>query len=223
MWVGHYAAGLIAKPFAPRVPLSLLCLASAILDATFFVLNLIGIESFAVNDEFSKRGCFPYATNYPYTHSLLGMVVIGIALAGAYNATTTRVKVPLQDLAVIVAVAASHFLLELPAHREDVKITPNDNVALGAGLFDKPATLFALETGLFFAGLWVYTALAPLATRSGYKNNINILRAVVVFMVVQQAHFCFGAAPTYETRFIHAPTFLFEILLSCWALGKLEG
>jgi hypothetical protein len=223
MWIGHYASGLIAKPFAPGVPLSLLCLAGAIPDVTFFVLNFLGIEAFAVNDEYSKRGCFPYATYYPYSHSLLGMILIGTGLAAAYKAISKRHDVPLQDLAVIVATSASHFLLELPAHREDVKIVPNDNIALGFGLSDKPAVLFALETVVFFVGLWVYTTLAPLATRSGYKNNMNILKAVVAFMVIQQAHFCFGAVPTYETRFLHAPMFLFEILASSWALGKLES
>lgn len=75
----------------------------------------------------------------------------------------------------------------------DIKITPHDNVALGSGLFDRPATLFAVEIVLFFGGLWAYTQFAPLSTKTGYKNNMNILKAVSAFMVIQQAHFCFGS------------------------------
>lgn len=75
----------------------------------------------------------------------------------------------------------------------DIKITPNDNVELGVGLFDHPAALFATETLLFFGGLWIYTSFAPLATKIGYRNNMNILKAVAISMVVQQAHFCFGS------------------------------
>jgi len=222
MWIGHYSAGLAAKPFAPGVPLSLLCLAGALPDAIFFMLNFLGIESFSVDPKLTKRGCFPYATDYPYSHSLAGMAVMGVGLALIYSAVSKR-SVTLKDQAVIVAACLSHFLMEVPSHREDIKITPHDNVQLGSGLFDKPAVLFAVETALFFGGLWVYTSLAPLATKTGYKNNMNILKGVAIFMVVQQAHFCFGSAPTLETRWVHAPVFLFEILASCWALGKLEG
>lgn len=154
----HRFLGLIAKTYAPGVPLSLLCLAGAIPDATFFVLNFLGIEAFAVNDEYSKRGCFPYATYYvssrspcndrglfrgialiqfsaiqplPTRHDIDGQVMHGccisslteniskgMGLAAAYKAISKRHDVPLQDLAVIVAASASHFLLELPAHRE---------------------------------------------------------------------------------------------------------
>jgi len=61
MWIAHFAPGLVAKPLAPSIPLWLLALAGALPDAAFFVL----------------RGCFPYATNYPVSHSLLGMAVLG--------------------------------------------------------------------------------------------------------------------------------------------------
>lgn len=77
MWVAHYAAPLAIKPFAPEVPLSLLCLAGALPDALFFILNFLGIESFSVDQTLAKRGCFPYATDYPYSHSLAGMGVVG--------------------------------------------------------------------------------------------------------------------------------------------------
>lgn len=113
--------------------------------------------------------------------------------------------------------------------RTYIKIVPNDNMALNWGLFDKPAELFALETAILFASLWVYTALAPLATWSGYKDDMNGLKVVVASMVIQQALSCLERwsvsachschwhvtstskgiiyrAPTDETRFLCAPT-----------------
>ncbi|EPQ60345.1 hypothetical protein GLOTRDRAFT_118651 [Gloeophyllum trabeum ATCC 11539] len=222
MWIAHYASGLVAKPFAPGVPLWLLALAGALPDAVFFVLNFLGIESFQVDPGLQKKGCFPYATDYPYSHSLAGMFVVGAILAAVYK-TQTRRQVSFQDLAVITLTSGSHFLLEWPSHRADVKVMPHDNTSFGAGLFDHPGLIFVSETLIFLAGLWVYTSFAPLATRSGYKQNMNWFWAVIGVMVMQQAQFSLNAAPTTETRWVHAPAFLGEILGSAWLLGKLEG
>lgn len=46
-------------------------------DVTFLVLNFLGLESFSANDKLAKRGCFPYVADYKYSHSLVGMVIIG--------------------------------------------------------------------------------------------------------------------------------------------------
>ncbi|TFK56736.1 hypothetical protein OE88DRAFT_1650171 [Heliocybe sulcata] len=222
MWIAHYASGLVAKPFAPGVPLWLLALAGAAPDALFFVLNFFGIEAFQVDPGLQKKGCFPYATDYPYSHSLVGMAAVGAVLAAVYKSQTAR-KITAQDLAVITLTAASHFLLEWPSHRADVKITPHDQTAFGAGLFDHPGIIFVSETAIFLAGLWFYTNFAPPAMRAGYKRNMNWFWAVVGVMIVQQAQFSLNLAPTSETRWVHAPAFLGEILGSTWLLGKLEG
>lgn len=110
------------------------------------------------------------------------------------------------------------------------------------GLFDSPLATFVLDNVVFFAGLWVYRTFAPLASQIGIQNNPRLPTIVAVVMILQQAHFCFGAcvalmlsfvfvfaqawidsAPTYETRWVHAPAFLLEILGSCYLLGMLDG
>jgi len=225
MWIAHYASGLIAKPFAPGIPLSVLCLAGAASDAAFFLLQFVGLESFNFDATIAnvKRGCFPYTNDYPYSHSIAGMGVVGAVIALGYKALRPSARVSLTDMGVIVAASLSHFLLEWPSHREDVKITPHDNNALGAGLFDYPLLTFLAESAIFMSGIYAYTAFAPKVTQTGLLTHKNRLSMIVGFMLVQQAHFCFGAAPTLETRWVHAPLFLGEILGSCWLLGKLES
>ena len=188
---------------------------------------------------------------------------IGVAVATAYMFMTER-KVSAKDEAVLLAVTLSHFLLEVPSHRQgkdstlrvdfrkvvhtdsyiDVKITPTDSTHLGSGMFNYPVALFFTESALFLGALWVYTTFAPIATRVGYKRHEERLWGVVAFLIAQQAHFCFGTqvffykyahrnesmtdmmfcrAPTMETRWVHAPTFLSEILLDSWLIGKLEA
>ncbi|KAI8981154.1 hypothetical protein BD414DRAFT_491820 [Trametes punicea] len=222
MWIAHYASGLIAKPFAPIVPLSVLTLAGALPDVVFFLLQFLGIETFNLDSSLISRGCFPYSNDYPYSHSLLGMVLSGVALAAFYKMSTVA-PVTLKDQAIIVAAAASHFLLEWPSHRQDIKITPHDSQQLGAGMFDHPVITFLVECAIFLAGLWVYTTFAPMATKTGYRTHKNRLWAITLFLIGAQAHFSFGSAPTTETRWVHAPLFLGQVLASCWLIGKLES
>ncbi|KAH9837342.1 uncharacterized protein C8Q71DRAFT_809565 [Rhodofomes roseus] len=224
MWVGHYASAFIAKPFAPGIPLSVLALASSAADALFFLLNFAGLESFNLDPAIVARsGCFPYTNDYPYSHSLVGMGVAGAAVAFGYKLLSPGARVSLTDFAVITATGLSHFLLELPVHRKDVKITPHDDVAAGAGWFDSPVVDFLAENALFLASLWFYTRFAPKVTQTGWLTNKGRLTWIALFFAAQQAQFCFMAAPTQEARWVHAPLFLGMILGSSWLLGKLES
>lgn len=223
MWIGHYTSGLIAKPFAPRIPLLVLAFAGIAPDALFFVLQMLGIESFNLDTKIAKSGgCFPYTNDYPLSHSLVGMAASGVLVAIAYK-VIARVPAPPRDLAVIVATAASHFLLEWPSHRQDTKITPGGDAEYGAGLFDYPIAVFIAENAIFFLGLWVYRTFAPPASKVGLQQNPNLLTIVSLVMLAQQAQFCFMSAPTTETRWVHGPLFLFMILSSCHLLGMLDG
>ena len=192
MWIAHYAPGLVAKIFAPKVPLSLLSFAGEASDALFFVLNFIGLESFSVNPVYKVTGCFPYDTYYPFSHSFLGMFLVGIGLAAAYSSYSKR-AVTVQEKLAIVLCSLSHFILEWPAHREDVKVMPTDDTAIGMGWFDRPVLLFVTELSIFFTGLFVYASYAPTSARAGYKNNFNYMRAVIVIFSLQQAQFCFSS------------------------------
>ncbi|KAJ8597618.1 hypothetical protein M405DRAFT_870842 [Rhizopogon salebrosus TDB-379] len=192
-------------------------------DATFFVLNFLGLEAFIFDKGLMHRRCFPYATNYPFSHSLLGMAVLGVILATAYMFMSER-KVSAKDEAILLAVTLTHFLLlEVPSHREDVKITPRDSTHLGAGMFEYPLAQFFTECALFLGALWMYTTFAPIATRAGYKRHEARLWGITASLLAWQVHFCFGTVPTLETRWVHAPMFLSEILMDSWLIGRLEA
>lgn len=224
MWIGHVAPGLVAKVFAPGVPLWLLVLAGFLPDAAFFTLNLFGVESFQVHEEFARRGgCFPYATDYPYSHSLVGIAVIGIALTAAYILLMDR-SVKVKEAVAVFSVVLSHFFLELPSHTPDIKLHPAEQSAHGVGLLDYSVTDFIIESALFLWALWVYATYAPLATKAGFKRSGQRSRLwlVVSFLLFQQAQFCFGRTPTDEIRWVYAPLYLSQILVSCTSIGRLE-
>ncbi|KIP11743.1 hypothetical protein PHLGIDRAFT_63177, partial [Phlebiopsis gigantea 11061_1 CR5-6] len=229
-WIAHFASGLVAKPFAPRVSLAVLAFAGPMPDALFFVLQFFGIESFNLAESIARQGgCFPYTNDYPLSHSLAGMLIcdlIGVILAVLYK-SFARVPASLTDMLAITATSTSHFLLEWPSHRHGkghhTKITPGDNAAYGAGLFDYPLATFATENVIFFAGLWVYMTFAPAACKAGMQQHPSLLKIVSAVMVAQQAQFCVPSAPTRESRWVHAPLFLSLILGSCCLLGMLDG
>lgn len=75
----------------------------------------------------------------------------------------------------------------------DTKITPTSSKNYGAGLFDYAAVDFVVETAIFFLGLWVYLTFTRPQSQAGHRANPNLLKIVAAVMVVQQAHFCFGA------------------------------
>ncbi|VDB94173.1 unnamed protein product [Peniophora sp. CBMAI 1063] len=183
-------------------------------------LNLVGVESFNLDKSIQRRGgCFPYTNAYPYSHSLAGMVGLGTAYAAWYTYSSPR-ALDITDAAAIAAMSASHFFLELPGHRHDVKVTPSTprSQELGAGQFDSPASTFALEVAVFLSSLAFYAWRVP-----SVRQDTQKLLGVGAVLVAEQAMFSFGSAPTSEVRFVHAPIFLAQILGSCWLLGKLDS
>ncbi|KIJ24282.1 hypothetical protein M422DRAFT_237452 [Sphaerobolus stellatus SS14] len=237
MWVGHFASGLIAKPFTPNTPLWVLTFAGAFPDALHFVLNFINIESFNFDPTLAKRGCFPYSNDYAWSHSAVGMIVAGLAYVAIYSALTDR-KVTFKDQAILFATVFSHFFLELPVHRPgkslnnpsrnvltaptDVKITPNDDIALGASLFDHRFITFLLETTLVWVSFMVFNKMTPISAKGGVMRNPNLSNYLLAMLVAEQAFFCWGSAPTTNSKYIHAPMFLGQILFTCFMLGKLD-
>ncbi|KAI6153952.1 hypothetical protein BKA82DRAFT_3971730 [Pisolithus tinctorius] len=225
MWIGHVAPGPVAKVFAPGVPLWLLTLAGFLPDATFFILNLFGIERFQAHEETARRGgCFPYATDYPYSHSLVGIAAIGVALTAAYILLSDR-RVKAKEVAAVFSVTFSHFFLELPSHRPDIKLYPPEQSAHGAGLLDHAVAHFIVESAIFLWALWFYTTYAPLATKIGYKRagQGSRLWLVISLLLFQQAQFCFGRVPTDEVRWTHAPLHLSQILVDSLLMSRLES
>ena len=109
---------MIAKPFVPGIPLSVLALSSSAADALFFLVTFAGLESFNLDKAIVARsGGFPYTNDYPYSHSLVGMGFAGAIVGLGYKFLNPNARVSATDFAVITAVGMSHFLMELPVHR----------------------------------------------------------------------------------------------------------
>ena len=152
MFVGHLAVALGAKKVDPDVPLSATVAAAFGIDLLWPVLLLAGLETvrIAPGDTAFTQLAFD---SYPWSHSLLLVVIWGALAAAAGRALfgTSRAGLLLGGLVV------SHWLLDLVTHRPDLPLWPDGPLA-GLGLWNSIPGTLALEGGLFAIAIFTYVS-----------------------------------------------------------------
>jgi membrane-bound metal-dependent hydrolase YbcI (DUF457 family) len=187
MFVGHFAIALGAKKYAPQVSLGMLFLACQLADLIWPSLVLLGIETFAIEPGNTVLTPLRF-THYPYSHSLLMLLLWSVLLAGVYLLIRGRGK---SAAMVIALVAMSHWLLDFLSHRPDMPITPNETSLVGLGLWNYPVPAIALELILFVLGIWIYTHHTRALDRIGTYG----LWGLVIFLVTIYAANLVGPPP----------------------------
>lgn len=208
MWTGHWTPSFILKTLTPQVPLSLLFLAAALPDLIAFSLATIGkLEYATLAPHFP--GTFKYITDMPLTHSLMGNLTLAMMIGGAYYMHS---KSQLGATSVFLA-CLSHFPLEILEHRKDLRIFPSDKPSIGYGLFDSMLFTFIFEGIVILFGYYYY--LSKSAPTMADKSSADFFTKVLGWaLAVQHTLFSFFLVPTSNARFVHAPMFVLQILLT---------
>ena len=186
MFIGHYAPGFAAAGTRNGPPLWLGAVATQLVDLAFFSFVLAGIEHYRLT-----KGAT--ATNWldlydmPYTHSLLGAALWGLALGLAAFAVWRN-----RQMAVIVAaLVVSHWLLDLLVHRPDLTLA-GAPPRFGLGLWNVPLIEKPLELAITFGALTYYVRRTrPVARWAGLALGL-----LVVELLAFQAIDWFGARTT---------------------------
>lgn len=152
MFIGHFAVALGAKKFAPGVSLGILFLACQLADLIWPNLVLLGLESFEIEAGITAMTPLNFL-HYPYSHSLLALLLWSALFAGLYALLT---KSGSRAALVIALLVLSHWLLDVLTHRADMPITLSDSTRIGLGLWNMPLLAVSLELLLFAAGVWLY-------------------------------------------------------------------
>jgi hypothetical protein len=171
MFLGHFAAGLVASRSEPRLPLGTAFLAAQLPDAIWPYLLLAGAERVTIAPGDTAMTPLRF-DHYPWSHSLAMVVVWGVVawVVGRAAGLAPRAAVLLLPLAL------SHWLLDVVSHRPDMPVLPGGGPLLGLGLWNSvPATL-VVELGLFAAGLCLYAR--------GRRLGVGFWSLVVVLLVV---------------------------------------
>jgi hypothetical protein len=151
MFIGHFALGLAAKRVTPRVSLALLFAAAQLADILWPAFLAIGLEQVRIDPGNTAFTPLDFVS-YPYSHSLVLLVVWGVLLAFLSRPFARGPRVS----AVIAALVVSHWLLDFVTHRPDMPLYPG-GAKFGLGLWHSIPATVAVEVPLFAAGLWIYT------------------------------------------------------------------
>jgi len=161
MFIGHHAAGFIAKRFAPSVSLGTLFAATMLLDLVWPLLLLAGVEHVRVdpgNTAFTPLDFY----DYPFTHSLLNVLGWSVAAAILY----WLIRKSWTNAVVVGAGVLSHWVLDFVTHRPDLPLWPG-GLKVGLGLWNSVAGTIVIEVALFVLALWLYLRTTNPIDRTG--------------------------------------------------------
>lgn len=212
MFVGHYSAAFVGKAVEPRIPFWALFLAAQLVDVFWAIFVILGIERASLDPALPSN---PLVLEYmPYTHSLAATFV-WTAVAYVVARRSPALGGAGRCAAVLAAVVASHWFLDLLVHRPDLPLDGDQSMKLGLALWNYPLAAFLIEMALLYTciGLWARSAGPGDAVR----------RAAGWFalgFLVLQLGFWLGPVPPFIRAV--AASALFVFLLVPWVGNRIE-
>jgi hypothetical protein len=214
MFLGHFAVGLGAKKLAPRVSLGTLFIAAQLPDLVWPVFLLLGIEHVRIdpgNTAFTPLDFF----DYPYTHSLLGTVIIAAVFGHVYRMITRDVKSGL----VLSGAVLSHWVLDFFTHRPDLPLFFWGGPKTGLGLWESVAGTMTVELAFFSAGLAFYLRSAAPGQMVGRKFNPALV-ALLFLLLVSYFMNVFGPPPPGEMAIAVAGNLMWLFVLLAYRADR---
>jgi len=209
MWIGHLAPAFFLKTFVPQASLGLLMFGSWLPDFLYFCNVFLGQPFESIQIAPWMPGTFTYICDMPYTHSLVGSVLL--ALLGGLILRYLFGKSDIVSVAFALSILM-HFPLELPGHRQDLRIFISEPAKYGWGTFDSSFFTFLLEGSLI---VWSYSYYINNTVPVRHKFGDFVLYFGIV-LAIEHTLFAFNLVPTQSVRWIHTPLFLTQILATCW-------
>ena len=148
MLVGHVAVALVAKGLQPRVSLGTAVVATLLSDLLLFLFVLAGVEHVAFRSS-TIPGEYFTGTDIALSHSLAMSLLWGAGVAAAALFAQRRRDFGVAGL--IVAVAVSHWLLDVVSHRPFMPLAPGIREQIGWAAFTGIVPVMVIE-GLLWAG-----------------------------------------------------------------------
>lgn len=215
MFLGHFGVGLAAKPLQPRVSLGTLFLAAQLADLLWPTLLLLGVERVEIRPGLLAASPFDFVY-YPFSHSLLAQLALGLALGLAYGLLRRTWRGAL----LVGLLVPSHWLLDLVMHRPDLPLYPGSSPKVGLGLWHSlPATLI-VELGLLAAGLGVYVR----HTRPRNRTGRFVLWGLVAFLLLSYLGSELGPPPASVPALAWGGQLLWlTVALAYWADANREA
>ena len=171
MFLGHYALAFGAKRIAPSVSLGTLFLACQFADLLWPSLVLLGIETVEIDPGNTLVTPLNFVS-YPYSHSLVMLLVWGAVAALLYRAIRGANTVAMITVGALVF---SHYVLDVITHRPDMPITIGGAQKIGLGLWNYPGTTLAVEAAMFLTGAGLYVTVTRERDRIGQLALLGLI------------------------------------------------
>ena len=153
MFVGHLALSFAARRADRQVSLAWYVVAATLIDLIWPVLLIAGVERVRIDP--GNTAFTPLAfDHYPWTHSLLMVLVWGIALGALARAGGIANPTAM----VIGALVVSHWALDFVTHAPDLPLWPGGEARFGLGLWNSIPATFAVELILWVVGVALFLA-----------------------------------------------------------------
>jgi len=175
MFIGHFAVAFGAKHYAPRVQLAWLTAGVAWADLLWTIFLLRGWEHARISPGDTVFTPFDLY-DYPWSHSLLMLVVWGSSLGAIYFAS----KKDATGACMLGLCVLSHWVLDWATHRPDMPLYPG-GPKFGLGLWNSIPGTLAVETVMFVGGIWLY-AKATRAKNTAGRHAFWAYAALLLFL-----------------------------------------
>lgn len=194
MFVGHYSASFAASRAGVALPLWVWFVAVQWLDLGFMTLVLAGVEKVRLTEGFTESNDLDLYY-MPFTHGLVGAVLLSVALAVIVAVAFPAARRP-WGFALVALASFSHWLLDLLMHTPDLPLYDDDSTKVGLGLWEHAAVALPVELLVLALGAWLYTRSATFTTR-----GTRLVWGFVGLMAILQLASHYGPSPDSPTAF----------------------
>ncbi len=212
MFLGHFAVGLAAKRVTPALSLGLLFGAAQLADLLWPNLVLAGVEKLEVVPGATAVNPLRFVS-YPWSHSLVALVAWGVLLAAVVTLTHRRRWV---EAVTLVAVVASHWVLDVASHSPDIPVTLGGETRLGLGLWHSFPWTLAVELLLLAVGTGIYLRATTARDRIGSIG----LGLLVGLLLTAYAASLFGPPPPSPAAVAWSAQALWLFVLFGWWVDR---
>lgn len=186
MFIGHFGTALAAKKITHKPSLGTLFLAAQFIDLLWPLFLIFGLEKVKVNPGVTLVTPLDFVY-YPFSHSLLAVLIWGIIFGGVYYFFRKDIK----SSVVLGVLVLSHWFLDLFVHRPDLPLVPGIDLKVGFGIWNSfPATIL-LEGLIFVTGIYFYQK----ATAAKNKTGLYSFWSFILFLVFVYMMNLFGPPP----------------------------
>jgi hypothetical protein len=186
MFIGHFAVGFAAKRAVPRVSLAVMLFAALFADILWPVLVLLGFEVVQISPGNTRFTPLDFVS-YPWSHSLLMLVLWGAVVGGAYRGIVGGRR----TFVVLAALVVSHWVLDWITHAPDMPLYPGGPTE-GLGLWNSITGTVLVEMLMFVGGLYVYMRTTTPRDGVGRWGLIALASTLVLIYIGDSLS---GAAP----------------------------